>query len=638
MRVLLCLSACVALAAAADVTVTTGTSPGRCRNAIKNAREGDVVTFEPGTYEFAGKVKLKYDHVVIKAATPGTVFFDRKTSAFLLQGDHITFDGFTFVGGDKVATRSTTFDLYGSFNTLTNLDFDSYANKRYITFRPGGQYNTLSYSNFENRPWDMIEGNLIQVEVSAAAPGFHNIHHCSFQNINSPADNPQVDICAERLAAGFANPPTEPCSIGDFGNEPIRIGSSAQDELTSNTIVEHCYFNNLGRADGESISIKSRGNVIRFNTFEDNPLGQVVVRSGSNTVVAGNFFIRSGGVRVKEQNDVWVYNNYFDQTDCLDHFSLSDGEACKPAIQLAYIADFTQRITVAHNTFRNLGAKMISLDRNLGAANSIDPEVLFVNNIFDGQTGKLTKNDNGSVKWRNNLLTGVSKTGLLADDGMDLAASSLVEREDGLFGVAAGSPAIDASSADWPAVVDDELSGVEFDKLDKDVFGLPRPGGADNDVGANELCTGDACTETNRPLTLADVGPVWLRDGSGAATSRRARRAAESTIETAAEAATRAFGEVTPETLQAVKTMAQYGVRLADADVVAAVPASTIYLAEQRGSGGSSWGFAALGVAVLALAAVAVRRTPKKAAMVDEHEQEGEPRTYDTYDGQSSTN
>merc|ERR1740117_2286712 len=99
---------------------------------------------------------------------------------------------------------------------------------------------------------------------------------------------------------------------------------------------------------------------------------------------------------------------------------------------------------------------MISLDKKLGGGvppavfsvedtNTVDPEIVFVNNIFDGQAGKITKNDNGSVKWRNNLLTGVSKTGLLSGGatcpGMKEAATSLVEREDGLFGVAAGSPA-----------------------------------------------------------------------------------------------------------------------------------------------------------------------------------------------------
>ena len=33
----------------------------------------------------------------------------------------------------------------------------------------------------------------------------------------------------------------------------------------------------------------------------------IVFRSGGDNVAYGNFFLNSGGVRIKEQNNVWVY-------------------------------------------------------------------------------------------------------------------------------------------------------------------------------------------------------------------------------------------------------------------------------------------------------------------------------------------
>ena len=48
------------------------------------------------------------------------------------------------------------------------------------------------------------------------------------------------------------------------------------------------------------------------NTFENNTKAELVLRHGSEAVVYGNFFLNGkGGVRVREGQDHYIFNNYF---------------------------------------------------------------------------------------------------------------------------------------------------------------------------------------------------------------------------------------------------------------------------------------------------------------------------------------
>ena len=72
-----------------------------------------------------------------------------------------------------------------------------------------------------------------------------------------------------------------------------------------------CYFNNTGDGDSESVSIKSRDNTVRFCTFTNQQNAMLCFRNGDNNVAYSNFFINAGGIRVKEANNIFCYNNYF---------------------------------------------------------------------------------------------------------------------------------------------------------------------------------------------------------------------------------------------------------------------------------------------------------------------------------------
>ena len=63
--------------------------------------------------------------------------------------------------------------------------------------------------------------------------------------------------------------------------------------------------------DSESVSVKSMQNVIRYNTVINNPGAQFVFRNGDNNVAYSNYVLGgSGGFRVKQANNIGIYNNY----------------------------------------------------------------------------------------------------------------------------------------------------------------------------------------------------------------------------------------------------------------------------------------------------------------------------------------
>ena len=138
---------------------------------------------------------------------------------------------------------------------------------------------------------------------------------------------------------------------GDFGNEPIRIGLGPEQNNTSGCIVEYCYFENVGLGDSESISLKSTFNVIRYNTCNNNPKAQFVFRTGNKNSAYGNFFINSGGIRIKEGGNHMVYNNYFEGASELSSLELMNFKLN----QKTKVGDPLTNIFVFHNTFYNPG-------------------------------------------------------------------------------------------------------------------------------------------------------------------------------------------------------------------------------------------------------------------------------------------
>ncbi len=426
--------------------------------AISSAAAGDEIVVADGTYA-NNTINVSTSGIIVRAATPGGVFL-HGTNAITISANRVVFSGFQFTSGSIAGVVIT---VTGNENLLTQLNFNGYSAQKYISIQAPSQRNRISYSNFENKPQNAPIGNLVHVEADATVPGYHRIHRCSFQNL--------------------------PGGGGDFGNEPIRLSNGAESAYASRTVVEYCYWNNTGQGDSESISVKCRENVIRFCTFVNNPDGMLVFRNGNDNVAYGNFFIGSGGIRVKEANNIICYNNYFERSGV-------GGSAA--AVEYDYVSGNLKNINFLHNTFVNCG------DVNLGGVGASGNT--WANNIFKkAGGGVILRNLNGGTTWVGNIYDGT--LGVTITTGMERTDPLLGSNAGGFLELLSGSPAINRASASYPAIP--SITGLDTDNaLLLDANGRPRPGDrVQKDIGCVESTTG---TITNRPLTLAVVGPSYL--------------------------------------------------------------------------------------------------------------------------------
>ena len=451
---------------AATITVN---SIAALQNACDNSIAGDIIILANGTYQDV-TLDVNNSNITIKAQTPGGVFLNGYDD-INIWSNYVTFSGFQFTSGN-IGTNYLL-EVFGNYNKLTHLNFSGYFAKKYIVISGGSRYNEITYCNIEKKPAAAELGCTIQISTSPTVIGYHKISYCSFQNFYGLG--------------------------GDNGNEPVRIGLGAEYLNKSRTVVEHCYFNNTGLGDSESVSIKCQENVVRFCTFTNQQNAMLCFRNGDNNVAYGNFFINAGGIRVKEANNIYCYNNYFEN---------SGVGSTADAITYVYVAPLVPPTTASprtlnlnninfiHNTFYNCGD--IDLGGN-GATNNT-----WANNIFKKSSGSIFTNTNSGLTWVGNNFQGT--LGTTISSGMISANSFLSLNSEGYFGLSSTSP-INNANASYPAILD--ITSIDDDpNILFDISGQARPSTVTlKDVGCDEFTTG---ATTNHPLTLSEVGPSYL--------------------------------------------------------------------------------------------------------------------------------
>ncbi len=449
---------------AANITVN---SIANLQLALNSAASGDTISLANGTY-LNNVININRNGITVRAVTPGAVYLNG-TNDININGNNNNFVGFQFTAGD-IGT-AYLIEVYGSNNVLSHLNFSGYFAKKYIEIKAGSQYNQVAYCNIEKKPLTAELGCTIQVSTSPTVPGYHRIRYCSFQNFYGLG--------------------------GDNGNEPVRIGLSTESTNSARDIVEFCYFNNTGDGDSESVSIKSRENTVRFCTFTNQQNAMLCFRNGDNNVAYSNFFINAGGIRVKEANNIFCYNNYFQNSGVG-----SSADAVTYVYFTANTTNVLNNVNFFHNTFYNCG--FIDLG-GVGAINNT-----WANNIFVKSSGSIFKNSNNGTTWTGNMYQGT--LGITIASGMANTNPVLALNSDGYFGLTATSPAINASSSAYPAIYN--IPSVDDDNtLSFDISGQARPTLAtQKDVGCDEFTTGNI---TNRPLTLLDLGPCYLGGPQG---------------------------------------------------------------------------------------------------------------------------
>ncbi|MFM7270193.1 MAG: chondroitinase-B domain-containing protein [Actinomycetes bacterium] len=361
--------------------------------------------------------------VTVEAQTAGAVTFTGASSV-TIAGNANTVRGFRFASG---GVSGFAISVSGSDNLLTELSFDGYAAQKYVVVVAGSQRNALAWSNFTNKPTSAPRGNLVHVDPDPIVPGYHTISHNWFHDM--------------------------PGSGGDFGNEPIRLGNGAQSTYSARTTVEYNLFENTGPGDSEAISVKSRDNVLRWNTMRANPDAMFVFRNGDDGVAYGNFFMRSGGVRLVEANRIWIYGNHFEYAGVGGSMNAFTYDAVAPNV-----AD----VHVLHNTF---------FEPNLIALGSGGNANTWGNNLMVKSSGPLFSGVPTGIRWTGNLYRGT--LGIAVASGMAAVADpGLTAGPNGFTVLSPGSPAIDRASTDLPVVYD--VPGIDDAGLTVDVEGQVR--------------------------------------------------------------------------------------------------------------------------------------------------------------------
>ena len=439
------------------------------QNACNNSNAGDIIILANGTYQDV-TLDVNNSNITIKAQTPGNVFLNGYDD-INIWSNSVTFSGFQFTSGD--IGSNYLIEVFGNRNKLTHLNFSNYSAKKYIEIKAGSQYNEISFCNLEKKPAAAVTGCTIQISTSATVPGYHKISYCSFQNYYGIG--------------------------GDNGNEPVRIGLGAEYLNKSRTVVDHCYFNNTGLGDSESVSIKCQENVVRFCTFTNQQNAMLCFRNGDYNVAYGNFFINAGGIRVKEANNIYCYNNYFENSGV--------GSSAE-AITYVYVAPLVPPTTASprtsnldninfiHNTFYNCGNIYLG---GTGVANNT-----FANNIFKKDSGAILSVLNLGTTWLGNIYQGT--LGASIASGITVANPYLALNSEGYYGLSSTSP-INNANAGYPPILD--ITNIDDDpNLLFDISGQARPSTVTlKDVGCDEYTSG---TTTNHPLTLSEVGPSYL--------------------------------------------------------------------------------------------------------------------------------
>lgn len=423
------------------------------------ASAGDTIAWLPGSYSNI-RQEIDKDGLIVTARQYGTVVFSG-ASRVVINGDNITFSGFQFIGG--VIGNLDVIRVYGKDVLVTQVNIQNYTCFKYLRVYQESRRTTISYCNFENR-LNSDDQNILSILVGDE-PGYHKIQHCSFKNFD-----------------GIGN---------DQGIEPIRIGVSSQGDLDSRTLVEYCYFTRCN-GDGEIISHKSRQNVYRYNTFEDNPVAELVLRHGDEGIVYGNFFLNNmGGIRIREGSDHYVYNNYFEGLDRRSIYLQNDP------------SDPLSNIHIYHNTFIN------SEEVRLGSNGSNPPtDVVIANNVFGNPKEQLFDEDTGNETWLNNISFGnlgidVPSTGIVDID------PKLSENTMGFFQPEVSSPLLASAIAGYPTIP--LYPDMEYDnEILFDVMKEARPPlPADQAIGASEF---SVTTNVQPHANELNTGPSYLFD------------------------------------------------------------------------------------------------------------------------------
>ena len=383
--------------------------------------------------------------------------------AIKLGGQHVIVTGLVIRRGQSAGSHLIDFRANGvecSRCRLTNVavvELNDSGDTKWVSIR--GQYNRVDHCSFFGKAND---GALMVVWRPNPDADYHRIDHNYF---------------AER-------PP-----LGRNGAETIRVGTSAEAQSSSFTVVEDNFF---FRSNGEIevISNKSSDNIYRRNVFQQSA-GLLTLRHGNRCAVEQNIFllegVNGGGIRVVGSGHR-IANNYVE--GCRTTSNVRGGIVLMASDETPSITGYQQveDIEILHNT-------VVDCEQSIvfgGGARSVAPRrVLFAGNLIDSRaTGSVVRQIVAldEPTYAANLFFG-GALGMSSSSGFFEANPQFEGRSALMLRISAESPAKDGTNGSFGVVMD-----IDGDTRDA------RP-----DIGADEVGLGP----TRSPVTPDVVGTTF---------------------------------------------------------------------------------------------------------------------------------
>ncbi|WP_407359221.1 discoidin domain-containing protein [Microbacterium sp. LTA6] len=444
---------------------TLVTSISQLQSAINSSDPGDTIVLKNGSYSVSTAVSLGSSAsgsssapVTIKAETVGGVTLTGASSFSFSSVQYVSIQGFKF-------TQSTTIDV-GSSSKAVDFVRNEFA------FSDAAEHNLIVRSDDSEIAYNWFHGkDSLGVYLGIEGPGSDtvaknsHIHHNYFSDHNFTGTN---------------------------GGESIRLGTSPKALSSGGAIVEYNLFENAN-GDPETISVKSSGHTIRYNTIRDS-VGGIVLRHGNDNKVLSNYILNGdNGIRIYG-NDHVIMNNYVSGISnddgaivvgsgtVRDHFVGESADSRKKY-------DAPDRVRIGLNTVaNNVNGLAGETHRTVKPLN-----VTIVDNIFQGATGNLADVPlMQDFYWRGNILWGSAANGNIPTVGYTRVNPQLAQDSAGVWKIGSSSPAVNAAfmtnHGTWAT---------------DDIEGRQRSG--TYDVGAHEVTSNAA---TRAPLTTSNVGPT----------------------------------------------------------------------------------------------------------------------------------
>lgn len=262
------------------------------QNKMTNASAGTEIVIKNGSYK---DVNLNFTTsgtdakpVILRAETPGKVIFTGDSS-LKISGSYLVVEGIRY----EEITNLTPIVLSGNNCTIRDC----------ALYKFGATSDTIDTV----RHWLNLSGSNCLIE------------NCFFSTNPSVAKGQMIsgDARDTNVRNTIKN-----CYFGDIAYqtensyEAIRLGSSVYSFNNCKSKIQGCFFYQCN-GEGETISVKSCENIVRYNTLYDNH-GGIVLRHGNRNQVYGNLFVggdsdknyRETGIRVIGE-DHKIHDNYF---------------------------------------------------------------------------------------------------------------------------------------------------------------------------------------------------------------------------------------------------------------------------------------------------------------------------------------